>query len=235
MTGTQQRKRQPARRSQADRRELSQERILDAAEELFARRGYDGVTMREIATASGADTALLHYYFETKAGLFDAVVARRASLVNETRQASLEAYATSHAGRMTAEGVLRAYLEPTFRFMMSGDPGTLNYGALIAKLNSTAMGGDVDTTHTPFDPVVGRLVDLLADVRPEVPKADLYWYYHFVSGAISLSLAQTGRIDVLSAGLCRSDDFATILDRMVRVLGHGFAALVPQTGKAAVR
>jgi AcrR family transcriptional regulator len=220
-------KKQPARRRQADRREESRERILDAAEELLARRGYDGVTMREIATASGADTSLLHYYFDNKAGLFDAVIARRAGLVNETRQASLDDYAASHQGRMTATGVLRAYLEPTFGFMLSGDPGNQNYGALIAKLNSTAMGGDVDTTHTPFDPVVEQLIELLAEVRPEVSRADLYWYYHFVSGAISLSLAQTGRIDALSGGLCRSDDFETILDRMVRVLGHGFAALEP--------
>lgn len=218
-------KKQPARRKQADRREESRERILDAAEELLAGRGYDGVTMREIGKAAGADTSLVHYYFDNKAGLFDAVIARRAGVVNDARQAALDEYAAAHKGDMTAQGVLRAYLEPTFSFMMSGEPGYLNYGALIAKLNSTAMGGDVDTTHTPFDPVVERLVDLLHEVRPEVSRADLYWYYHFVSGAISLSLAQTGRIDVLSGGLCRSDDFATILDRMVRVLGQGFEAL----------
>ncbi|WCL53628.1 TetR/AcrR family transcriptional regulator [Gimibacter soli] len=218
-------KKQPVRRRQADRREESRERILDAAEELLARRGYDGVTMREIASASATDTSLLHYYFNTKAGLFDAVIARRAGIVNETRQVSLDAYAAGHAGKMTAEGVVRAYLEPTFRFMMSGEPGFLNYGALIAKLNSTAMGGDVDTTHTPFDPVVRRLVEMLAEVRPDVKEADIYWFYHLMSGAISLSLAQTGRIDVLSGGQCRSGDFAAILDRMTRVFGEGFKSL----------
>jgi Bacterial regulatory proteins, tetR family len=49
------------------------ERILDAAEELFAKHGIYGVTVREIAELANVDTALLHYYFESKRGVFDAV------------------------------------------------------------------------------------------------------------------------------------------------------------------
>ena len=56
----------------------TQERILDAAEELFAQHGLYGVTIREVARHAGVDTALLHYYFGTKNGIFDAVLLRRA-------------------------------------------------------------------------------------------------------------------------------------------------------------
>lgn len=43
------------------------ERILDSAEELFAKHGIYGVTMREIAELANVDTALLHYYFSQNA------------------------------------------------------------------------------------------------------------------------------------------------------------------------
>ena len=37
--------------------------ILDAAEGLFSRHGFHGVTVRQVAAESGVDTALIHYYF----------------------------------------------------------------------------------------------------------------------------------------------------------------------------
>ncbi len=58
------------------------ERILDAAEDHFSRHGFWGVTIREVAQDAKVDTALLHYYFDTKRGLFDAVFARRAEIIN---------------------------------------------------------------------------------------------------------------------------------------------------------
>ena len=58
------------------------ERILDAAEDHFSRHGFWGVTIREVAQDAKVDTALLHYYFDTKRGLFDSVFARRAEIIN---------------------------------------------------------------------------------------------------------------------------------------------------------
>lgn len=215
------------RRRQADRREESRERILDAAEALFAKAGFEAVTMRQIANASEVDTALIHYYFGTKAGVVDAVLERRATEVNERRAQSLEAYAKSHAGRMTGPGVVRAYLEPTFSFILDGRPGHRHYGSLIARLNSAPIPEEIGHDSSPFDAVTQRFVELLKDVRPDCDTADLYWFYHLLSGAITLSLAQTGRIDFLSGGLCDSADAATILERMCEVFGKGIEALPP--------
>src|SRR5208283_5345824 len=53
--------------------EVMRERIMDAAEELFAEHGFDGVTVRQVTRKADVDVALAHYYFGTKKGLFDAV------------------------------------------------------------------------------------------------------------------------------------------------------------------
>ncbi len=54
-------------------------RILDAADEIFVRRGIDGARMQEIADQAGVNKALLHYHFRTKADLARAVWLRIAS------------------------------------------------------------------------------------------------------------------------------------------------------------
>src|SRR5690606_32498080 len=51
----------------------TEERILQAAEEVFQEKGYDGARMREIAERAGTNKGLLHYYFKTKDALFEAI------------------------------------------------------------------------------------------------------------------------------------------------------------------
>jgi hypothetical protein len=119
-------------------------------------------------------------------------------------------------------------LEPTFAFIMSGDPGARNYGAVIAKANASSSSEDVNVTTSPFDPVVHKLISLLQRVRPDCAETDLYWFYHMLSGAITLSLAETGRIDLLSGGRCKSADSGLILERMIQIFGAGVVGLPPR-------
>lgn len=213
------------RRSQAERREAARERILDAAEELFGVRGFYGVTLRDVAMQAGADTALLHYYFRGKAELFNSVLARRAELVNRTRMDSLEAYERSHGDEMTPRGVVWAYLKPTLELITRGGPSMRSYGRVVAKVNASSVTDDFNVSVTPWDPVVHKMIGMLKRVRPECREEDLYWFYHMMSGAISLSFAETGRIDTLSKGRCKSADLETIFDRMATIFGAGLEGL----------
>ena len=56
-------------------------RIMDAAHEVFVRRGTAGARMQEIADVAGVNKALLHYYYRSKDRLADAVFARAARLL----------------------------------------------------------------------------------------------------------------------------------------------------------
>src|ERR1051325_10272749 len=67
-------------------------RILDSAEELFSKRGGDGVTRPDIAHLADVDTALLHYYFDSKRGIFEAVLERRAAILEYEIGESLSRY-----------------------------------------------------------------------------------------------------------------------------------------------
>ncbi|MDP4268595.1 MAG: helix-turn-helix domain-containing protein [Bacteroidota bacterium] len=51
----------------------TEEKILEAARQVFYRKGMDGARMQEIADEAGINKALLHYYFRSKEKLFEAV------------------------------------------------------------------------------------------------------------------------------------------------------------------
>jgi TetR/AcrR family transcriptional regulator len=51
----------------------TEQKILDAAEEVFHQKGFDGARMQEIAEEAGINKGLLHYYFKTKDKLFETI------------------------------------------------------------------------------------------------------------------------------------------------------------------
>jgi hypothetical protein len=82
-----------------------------------------------------------------------------------------------------------------------------------------------------FDPLVLRLIDLLKKALPNCAEEDIFWGYHFVTGSLMLTLARTGRIDRLSGGRCKSDDFAAVKERMASFMAAGFLAICKKKKK----
>lgn len=197
------------------------ERILDVAEELFAKNGYEAVATRAVAKQAGANAAMIHYYFNSKRRLFDAVFARRAAVLNQERMVAFDRYEKKARGAVTVEGAIEAFLRPVLAKLDGGEPGWRNYLELVAQVaNKHEWGGAVMTKS--FDPVIERLIGLIARALPEARQQDLFWAYHFLSGALLLTLSETDRIDRLSKGECRSTDVSAIEPRLVQFAAAGF-------------
>jgi AcrR family transcriptional regulator len=211
-------------KNQAGRNGETRDSILDAAEDLFSKHGFYGVTIREVAREAGVDTALVHYYFGAKRDLFDAVFLRRAEVWNNERVEAINRYAREHEGAMTLEGLLEAFLRPPFQWSLKGGPGWKHYSALVAQTNANPTFGG-ETMARYFDPSIRRLIDLLRVVLPDASDADLYWGWHNLSGALTLTLGETGRLDRLSGGLCQSGDLDSACEYMVRFASAGFRAV----------
>jgi AcrR family transcriptional regulator len=208
-------------RRKAEQRAESLEQILDAAEELFSRHGLHGVTVRDIADKVGVHKSLIHYYFTDKQDVFDKVLARRAPITSGRRMEALDAYEAATNGKPTVEGALKAFLDTDLDTYSTGGEGWRNFGVLGAQINNTPAWG-AEVMDRLYDPVVLRLIGLLKAAMPDSSDEDVFWGYHFVTGALTLSLARTGRIDHLSGGLCRSDDFGAIKERMAAFMAYGF-------------
>jgi AcrR family transcriptional regulator len=208
------------RRTKVEQRADKMEQILDAAEHLFSVHGLYGVTLKDVAQRVGVHHTLLNYYFTDKKKLFDAVIARRAEVTIALRMKALDDYDAATNGKPTVEGALRAFLDTDLDLYGKGGENWKNYGVLGAQLSNTTYGAELMDFH--FDPVVLRLIDVLKKALPDCAEADIFWGYHFVTGALMLTLARTGRIDRLSGGLCDSDDFEAVKERMAAFMAAGF-------------
>jgi AcrR family transcriptional regulator len=211
------------RLSQAQRRADSLEQILDAAEYLFSRNGFYGVTLRDVANRVGIHTTLLNYYFNDKRTLFEAVFARRAGVTVGRRMEALDRYEAETGDDPTVEGALHAFLDTDLDLYREGGEPWMNYGAFCARISNTPEGAALMDEH--FDPVVLKLVSILKRALPHYSEEKIFWGYHFVTGSLMNTLARTGRIDKLSSGLCHSDDFDAVKRYMARFMAAGFLAL----------
>ncbi len=174
---------------------------------------------------AGADVALAYYHFESKRDLFDAVLLRRAELMNEVRHAALDEVEQRHPDDApSVEEIIAAFTNPLLNLLAEDHEQWRHYFALVAQVNSSpAWGGELMTRF--FDPLVRRFIDALRRALPDASDADLYWSYHFLSGALTLTFAETGRIDNLSNGLCHSSDMDSISARLPEFVAAGFRRL----------
>lgn len=201
------------------------ELILDAAEELFAEHGFDGVTLRTISGAAGVDVALANYHFGPKRDLFDAVLNRRAEVLNQVRSDALDdCLANAGSDGPSVEDIIHAYLAPMGEIQGSADEGWRHYFSLVAYVNnSPEFGRDLMSQY--FNPLVTRFIDALRKALPEAKDEALYWGYHYLSGALTLTMADTGRLDTLSSGLAKSSDVEKGYAHMIPFIAAGFRAI----------
>ena len=185
--------------------------------------GLDGVTLRDVAKRVGVHTTLLHYYFNDKRQLFEAVFARRAEVTSGLRMAALDRYEAEAGDNPTVEGALHAFLDTDLDLYIRGGEPWKNYAAFCARVSNTREGGELMDVH--FDPVVLKLVSILRRALPDYTDENIFWGYNFVTGSLMYTLARTERIDKLSGGICRSDDFEAVKKRIAKFMAGGFLAL----------
>src|ERR1700758_5326098 len=76
-----------------------------------------------------------------------------------------------------------------------------------------------------FDPLVERFIAVMCEALPECPLREIYWGYQFLTGALTITFAETGRIDKLSGGLCKSSDLDSVHERLAPYVAAGFRAI----------
>jgi len=205
-------------------------RILDAAERLFARHGFYGVSVRDITQAAQVDVALVSYHFGGKRELFAAVFQRRAELLNPERLAMLEdVRSAALPGTPTLEEIVNAFTYPLLERSARGGPGWKSYFALVAQVNNSPEWGPILMTQY-FDPLVEKFIAVLREALPGCMAREIYWGYQFLTGALTLTFAETGRIDRLSGGLCKSSDLDSVHERLAPFVAAGFRALCATAG-----
>lgn len=207
--------------------EATRERILDAAESLFAAHGYHGASMRDVADAIGAGIALVTYHFGTKDVLFKMVVKRRASYMAHARILALDAARAKERGKpLLAEDLVAGYVWPFMERSVAGGKGWKNYSLFVARHANSPEFSKILSEH--YDPVARQYLSEFERTFPTVPQMDLYYAFSFMVGAMVATVAEPGRVEHLSFGQIKASDVEAVFQRMLPFLSAGFNSLVSQ-------
>src|SRR3546814_9198479 len=102
---------------------------------------------------------------------------------------ALDDYDRAAGGNPTVEGALHAFRDTDLDLYIQGGEGWKNYGAFGAQASNSPEGAEFMNKY--FDPVVLRLIEILKKALPDAAEEDIFWGYHFVTGALILTLART--------------------------------------------
>jgi AcrR family transcriptional regulator len=195
--------------------------ILRVAERLFAAKGFDGVSMREIGIEAGVPLALVSYHFKSKLGLYRAVF-RAHEAITKARIEQLEKFRPSEDSEKTVRDLVLILVQPVIE--MAAAPGGRDFARLIAREVEAERGVLAEF----IDPVAKLIIGHLERAFPELDKTTVHWAFLFASGALAINHAATGRIERLSDGRCHSDDPAEIIDHLVDFIAGGILAAFSQ-------
>ena len=170
--------------------------ILLAAEKLFAQRGYNGVSIRQIAEEAGVPLALVGYYFGQKHELFHAIFEHWNSTIRE-RLDALTAVRTRAGEPDYLEQVVAAFLNPVLRLRASPEG---EWYALLMTRGLNEPGQETDQVlRQYFDPMANAFIDALLDAFAGRTRAQMAWAYQFMLGALLHHIGDA-RVNRLSDG-----------------------------------
>ncbi len=204
----------------------TKQRILDAAESLFAREGFHNTSLRAITRQAEANLAAVNYHFGSKDALVRAVLERRLTPLNQARRERLNRLReTSGANgrRPGVEETLRAFIEPTLDFRNS-DPGAKDFVSLVGR----ALGEPDESVRKIFmrlmEPVFQLFFETLCAALPQHPHKTVFWRLVFSLGSMGQTLCLMDKPLPLPEGIAPIHETETLLALLIPFLTAGMEA-----------
>lgn len=189
--------------SKYDMQISTSEKILNAAEELFALSSYDAVSIRQITQKADVKLALAHYHFGTKEALFDAVIKRRIGLLSESRLQLLDYFSNENGGKpLSIEQIVHAFVTPYLFWHLNGGAGWRSYARIV----STLLGYNLSLLQEQFDSGAARFQQEMRRAMPDADEASIQWGFDFMVGVMCNTFSEVDRIGGLSQQLCSVED-----------------------------
>ena len=204
----------------------TKDRICDAAEILFAERGFAAASIREITDAAGVNVSGINYHFRSKEDLYRHVILRRMHPVDGERLRLLsqaEQLAGDHP--VPCPAILDAYLRPIFRLANESSASGGFFPRLLARELAEPqpfLGEELDRVGAP---VADRFARALAQAHPALSPPELLLRLESSLGAALLGLK---RARAAASSRAVQTDGAAATERLTRALlafcAAGFAA-----------
>lgn len=197
------------------------ERILDAAEQLFAEKGFAETSLRLITSKAGVNLAAVNYHFGSKKALIQAVFSRFLGPFCVSLERELDRREALAGGKQSLEQLLEILVEQAMAVKpRSGDDLSI-FMRLLGLSFSQSQGHLRRYLDDMYGKVFRRYMALVHQAAPAIPAIELFWRVHFMLGAVSFSMSGIKALRAIS-----EDDFGvkTSIEQVMRMMVPFLAA-----------
>ncbi|MET0288647.1 MAG: TetR family transcriptional regulator [Pseudoxanthomonas sp.] len=169
----------------------TKDRILGAAEALFALHGFAGTSLRQVTSKADVNIAAVNYHFGSKENLVNEVFRRRMDVMSAARLAQLESALRAQPGELRP--ILAAFVEPALAMALDR-----NGGGAFVRVIARAYAEKNDSLRRFLSDHYGHVLRdfgrAMAACLPGLDKETLYWRLDFLAGALTYAMADFGVI-----------------------------------------
>lgn len=169
----------------------TKERILSAAELLFAQQGFAETSLRQVTSRADVNLAAVNYHFGSKGNLINEVFRRRLDELSARRLEALAAAERDAPGSL--EAVLAAFIEPALALTLDRSGGSA-FVRVIARAYAEKDDNLRKFLSDNYGHVMRDFARAIAVCLPDLSREQLYWRLDFVSGALTYAMADFGQI-----------------------------------------
>jgi AcrR family transcriptional regulator len=202
----------------------SRSRIMGAARRVFAERGFDGATVREITDAAGVNTAAVNYYFRSKEELIRSVFEEGLKPIIAARLGALEECVRLSGDRPpTLEALSEALVRPLVE-LSSGEYRDVM--VLLMHTRTVTKKTTAAIVVEQFTPVHERFVNVLETVLPHLSRPEIALRYDCARGATLQTLVDLAPAAALVSGVDADEreNREILVRRLVAFVCAGFRA-----------
>ena len=169
----------------------TKDRILGAAEELFAQFGFSGTSLRQVTSRADVNIAAVNYHFGSKENLVNEVFRRRMDDMSVQRLSALKIAIEQHPGEL--EPILAAFVEPALAIAQDRHGGGA-FIRVIARAYAEKNDGLRKFLSDHYGHVLREFAQAIAGCLPGLTKEALYWRLDFLAGSLTYAMADFGLI-----------------------------------------
>ena len=196
-------------------------RLVEAAEKLFAEKGFEAVSVRDITKEAGANVAAVNYHFGSRDGLVLAVMSRYLTPVNQERLAELEKVERNSGGQPAIEDVLEAYVRPLVAHVGRSELSEKLYCKLVGRIfgeQGVEVPADIQNQTRNL---IERFTKAMGKALPNYNQEELIWRLHFVAGGLIHLLTHTDFLYRVAAPACGTPSVETTIARFIQFSADG--------------
>ncbi|ALO34352.1 TetR family transcriptional regulator [Colwellia sp. MT41] len=199
-------------------------KILDAADVLFADKGFNGTSLREITSQANVNLAAVNYHFGSKKELIKAVMSRYMDELSPQLESALALICQAER-KPSLQEVFYAFIEPLLKLNEFKENGTSTFLQLLGRGYTDSQGFLRWFLTTQYPDVFTNFTKAVKKAYPELSTEEMFWRLHFTMGTIVFTMSSSeALIDIAQNDFNNQLDIAGVIERVIPYVAAGVAA-----------